>query len=64
LSTLESCWQWRLGLLGRQVIAECHDITHLGRLRELGWDGVVLETDAGLIQLLPETIRHLSEQSR
>jgi hypothetical protein len=25
---------------------------------------VVLETDAGLIQLLPEAIRHLSEESR
>src|SRR5205807_9583327 len=23
--TLEACWKWRLGLLGKQVRAECHD---------------------------------------
>jgi BirA family biotin operon repressor/biotin-[acetyl-CoA-carboxylase] ligase len=59
LATLESCWKWRLGLLGKNVAAECHESTHLGRLRDLGWDAVELETGDGLLHLPPETVRHL-----
>lgn len=60
LHTLESCWQWRLGLLGKQVIAECHDGERRGRLIELGWGGVVLDTGTDQLRLVPEVVRHLS----
>jgi BirA family biotin operon repressor/biotin-[acetyl-CoA-carboxylase] ligase len=59
LHTLESCWTWRLGLLGKQVVAECHDRSHQGRLVDLGWDGVVLESADGIERLQPEVVRHL-----
>jgi BirA family biotin operon repressor/biotin-[acetyl-CoA-carboxylase] ligase len=59
LHTLESCWTWRLGLFGKQVIAECHDGHHQGRLIELGWDGVVLESSEETVRLQPEVVRHL-----
>jgi BirA family biotin operon repressor/biotin-[acetyl-CoA-carboxylase] ligase len=59
LHTLESCWTWRLGLLGKQVVAECHDRSHEGRLIELGWDGVVLDRSDGTMRLPPEAVRHL-----
>jgi BirA family biotin operon repressor/biotin-[acetyl-CoA-carboxylase] ligase len=58
LATLEACWKWRLGLLGKQVVAECADGTYRGRLRELSFDGVELEAD-GLMHLAPETVQHL-----
>lgn len=58
-ATLEACWKWRLGLLGKQVAAECADTTHHGRLMELGFDGVELETAAGPVLLPPETVQHL-----
>jgi BirA family biotin operon repressor/biotin-[acetyl-CoA-carboxylase] ligase len=60
LHTLESCWKWRLGLLGQHVVAECHDGCQRGRLRELGWDGVHLETAQGIICLQPEIVRHIA----
>jgi BirA family biotin operon repressor/biotin-[acetyl-CoA-carboxylase] ligase len=60
VTTLEACWRWRLGLLGRQVTAECHDGFRQGRLVEVGWDGVCLEQPGGeLVRLLPEIVRHL-----
>jgi BirA family biotin operon repressor/biotin-[acetyl-CoA-carboxylase] ligase len=60
VGTLEACWQWRLGLLGKQVTAECHDGTRRGRLVEVGWEGVCLEQPGGeMVRLVPETVRHL-----
>jgi BirA family transcriptional regulator, biotin operon repressor / biotin---[acetyl-CoA-carboxylase] ligase len=60
VSTLESCWSWRLGLLGRQVAAECAEATHHGRLVELGWEAVELEqADGTVLRLRPEGVRHL-----
>jgi BirA family biotin operon repressor/biotin-[acetyl-CoA-carboxylase] ligase len=57
---LEACWRERLGLLGRTVTAECHDGDVSGRLLELGFAGVVLEQQGGIMRrLAPETIRHL-----
>jgi BirA family biotin operon repressor/biotin-[acetyl-CoA-carboxylase] ligase len=61
LHALESSWQWRLGLLGKQVIAECHHSERRGRLIELGWDGVVLDIGEGLLRLVPEAVHHLYE---
>jgi BirA family biotin operon repressor/biotin-[acetyl-CoA-carboxylase] ligase len=60
LTTLENLWRERLGLLGREVIAECADGPHAGRLRELSWDGVVLTGADGRTECLPpEMVKHL-----
>jgi BirA family transcriptional regulator, biotin operon repressor / biotin---[acetyl-CoA-carboxylase] ligase len=60
LATLEASWKWRLGLLGREVVAECADGLHRGRLRDLSWIEVELEQPDGTIERLrPETILHL-----
>jgi BirA family biotin operon repressor/biotin-[acetyl-CoA-carboxylase] ligase len=60
LATLEACWNWRIGLLGRDVIAECADGPHCGRLRDLTWDGVeLLRPDGAEERLRPETVKHL-----
>jgi BirA family biotin operon repressor/biotin-[acetyl-CoA-carboxylase] ligase len=60
LATLEARWKWHLGLLGRQVRAECVDGCHEGRLCEAAFDGIVLERDGGgLLVLTPEKIAHL-----
>ena len=60
LATLEACWTWRVGLLGKPVRAECADGSHSGRLLELGWDGVHLELPGGeMVCLRPESVRQL-----
>jgi BirA family biotin operon repressor/biotin-[acetyl-CoA-carboxylase] ligase len=59
LATLEACWKWRIGLLGRRVRAECPETRHTGRLLEMAWDGLLLEQDGELIHLQPEVVRHL-----
>ena len=59
---VEADWKWRIGLLGRHVTVELSDGTTItGRLREMSFDG--LELDTGEITprvLLPETIRHIT----
>ena len=58
---VEADWKWRVGLLGRQVIAERTDGTTMtGRLREMGFDGLELDTATGLQVLVPETVRHVT----
>lgn len=58
---LESDWKWRIGLLGRQVVAERSDgSTVTGRLRDLSFDGIELEADGGMRVLKPEEVRHLT----
>jgi BirA family transcriptional regulator, biotin operon repressor / biotin---[acetyl-CoA-carboxylase] ligase len=58
--TLEACWKWRLGLLGKRVAAECPEAVHRGRLREVAFDGLELEQGAGqALRLAPESVRHL-----
>lgn len=58
---LEAGWRWRLGLLGKAVTAELFDGTAVcGRVRQLGFDGVELESDDGAFRVLkPEAIRGL-----
>lgn len=60
LGALETCWKERLGLLGKQVVAECHDATHQGRLIELSFRGVKLSRpgEPSLI-LAPERIQRI-----
>src|SRR5262249_48837969 len=60
LATLEARWQWHLGLLGRTVTLELHgEPGRRGRLRDITFDGLVLEEAAGeLLHLPPEKIKH------
>jgi BirA family biotin operon repressor/biotin-[acetyl-CoA-carboxylase] ligase len=61
LAGLEACWKWHLGLLGRQVIAYCHDGSHRGRLLEVGFAGIEIDRPGqGILELRPELIHHLS----
>ena len=62
LATLESCWKWRLGLLGREVLAETFDGSfHRGRLRECHFAGLQLErSDGSVMHLIPEQIKAIA----
>jgi BirA family biotin operon repressor/biotin-[acetyl-CoA-carboxylase] ligase len=57
---IENLWKRRIALAGRQVLIECHDAVYRGRLRDLAFDGLVLDVSGGeTVHLLPESIRHL-----
>jgi len=57
---VEADWKWRIGLLGRQVTAELTDGTVIsGRLHEMSFDGLELDTGDGWRLLVPETVRQL-----
>ncbi len=59
-SELEESWSGGLRLMGRDVIAECHDGERRGIVERLSFDGVALRTaGGGVILLQPETIRHI-----
>lgn len=60
LSTLESLWQFRLGLLGKPVVAETAAGPRRGLLLDVGFGGVTLRDGVDVVQLAPEVIRHLS----
>jgi BirA family biotin operon repressor/biotin-[acetyl-CoA-carboxylase] ligase len=65
LNTLTASWKWRLGLLGRTVRAETvTGEVFTGRLREVTFATVVLETAEGTRELLPESLRGLGEVGR
>jgi len=60
LTTLEARWAGRLGLLGREVVAECADGPRRGRLLSLTWDALELARPDGTEERLrPEAVRHL-----
>ena len=60
LSALEACWRWRLGLDGRPVTVELMDATEVrGRLAEVGFGGLAVETFGGVRRLVPEEVRHV-----
>jgi BirA family biotin operon repressor/biotin-[acetyl-CoA-carboxylase] ligase len=63
LPTLEACWKWRVGLLGRPVVAELTDGGHQGgRLLDLTFARVLLDVGDGEVRTLPpEMVRHLHE---
>jgi BirA family biotin operon repressor/biotin-[acetyl-CoA-carboxylase] ligase len=64
-ATLEACWKWHLGLLGRQVRARCLDGTEQGDLVELGFDGARLRRpDGTAVVLPPEAVLNLDEVDR
>jgi BirA family biotin operon repressor/biotin-[acetyl-CoA-carboxylase] ligase len=60
LATLQACWSRHLGLLGKDVVAECTTQRQGGRLMEVGFECVVLDRP-GLPPLIlaPELILHL-----
>jgi len=64
LATLKSCWKWRFGLLGKQVIAQCQGGEHRGRLREIGWDALEIEAAGKTLRLRPETVLHIEAMPR
>ena len=61
LADLEARWNCRLGLDGKPVTAELMDANEVhGRLVELGFGGLAIETSSGdLRRLMPEEIRHI-----
>jgi BirA family biotin operon repressor/biotin-[acetyl-CoA-carboxylase] ligase len=62
LVTLESSWRSRTGLAGKNVVVDCHDRTYRGRLRELTFYGLRLESADGEIDhFLPEVVKHVTE---
>jgi BirA family biotin operon repressor/biotin-[acetyl-CoA-carboxylase] ligase len=61
LATLEACWKCRIGLLGKRVHVECLQGEYQGQLLELRFDGLEVRTDAGMLTILPEMVRHVYE---
>lgn len=60
LGELEACWQGRLGLEGQAVSLELMDATVLvGRLVELSFRGLALETVGVMRRFRPEEVRHV-----
>jgi BirA family biotin operon repressor/biotin-[acetyl-CoA-carboxylase] ligase len=61
-TTLQACWSWHLGLLGKDVVAECSGGRYHGWLVEVGFDRVVLDRPGrGPLVLAPEVILHLDQ---
>ncbi len=57
---IEADWKWRIGLLGRQVLVEQTDGSTIGgRLREMSFGGLELDTIHGTRVLVPESVRHI-----
>lgn len=58
---VEADWKWRVGLLGRHVVIDHPGGTvTTGRLREMAFDGLEIETTDGFVQVVaPETVSHL-----
>ncbi len=58
---VEADWKWRTGLLGQHVEIERSDGTRvLGRIKEMGFDGIEVERPDGAVSnLVPETIEHI-----
>jgi hypothetical protein len=60
LELLESRWKWRLGLLGQPVVAETATGPVRGRLLDLTFAAVELQTETGVVRRPPEGVRHLA----
>jgi BirA family biotin operon repressor/biotin-[acetyl-CoA-carboxylase] ligase len=62
LTTLQACWSRHLGLLGKDVVAECSGGHYAGRLVEVGFERIVLDRPGrGPVVLAPEVILHLDQ---
>jgi BirA family biotin operon repressor/biotin-[acetyl-CoA-carboxylase] ligase len=60
LAALELRWKRRLELLDKQVAVDCSGEIHLGRLKDIAFNGLELDTDSRRLTLMPETIRHIT----
>lgn len=60
-TTLEACWKWRIGLIGKPVTGDCMDGSKItGRLRDMHFDAIeILDGVGSLRSLKPEAIRHI-----
>jgi BirA family biotin operon repressor/biotin-[acetyl-CoA-carboxylase] ligase len=63
LTTLEAAWRRRTELLDQHVLIECQDRNHRGRLRELSWDRLVVESLGENLQLKPEMVKRVTRLS-
>ena len=64
-SAVEADWKGRIGLLGHQVVIEHPggDVT-TGRLRDMAFDGLEVETADGFVRVIaPETVGHIRAQA-
>jgi BirA family biotin operon repressor/biotin-[acetyl-CoA-carboxylase] ligase len=62
IDTLETRWKSRLGLLGKQVVAECPGGILRGRLLDVAFAGLELELgERRMVRLAPESVRHIVE---
>jgi BirA family biotin operon repressor/biotin-[acetyl-CoA-carboxylase] ligase len=60
LAALEACWTRRIGLRGREVVAQTAGGDYRGRLRALDFDGAHIDKpDGQTVIVSPETIHHL-----
>jgi BirA family biotin operon repressor/biotin-[acetyl-CoA-carboxylase] ligase len=62
---VEADWKWRIGLLGRHVVIEhLGGGTTTGRLRDMAFDGLEVETADGFVQVVaPESVLHIRAQT-
>jgi BirA family biotin operon repressor/biotin-[acetyl-CoA-carboxylase] ligase len=62
---VEADWKWRVGLLGRHVVIEHPDgATTTGRLRDMAFDGLDVETGDGFVRVIaPESVARIRPQS-
>jgi BirA family biotin operon repressor/biotin-[acetyl-CoA-carboxylase] ligase len=59
--TLESTWTRRLGLVGEDVLIECPAALYRGRLTQLTWEGVELDTGGeDPLRFRPESVKHIT----
>jgi BirA family biotin operon repressor/biotin-[acetyl-CoA-carboxylase] ligase len=61
LASLEGGWKTHLGLLGKEVTAECIKETIQGRLLDVSFTRLELEVDKKRVCLAPEAVRHVEE---
>lgn len=60
--TLEACWKWYMGLLGKRVLIEkYHGENQEGRLKEMSFSALEFQHQGLSWTLSPEEIQHLSE---
>ncbi len=60
--TLEACWKWYMGLLGKSVLIEKHQgETEEGRLKEMSFSALEFQREGLLWTIPPEEIQHLTE---
>jgi BirA family biotin operon repressor/biotin-[acetyl-CoA-carboxylase] ligase len=59
VSPLEGLWGWHLGLLGKQVEAECTDGSIRGRLTDVSFAGLRLQGPGRTQTCPPERVLHL-----